>query len=106
MPRVTAAAILPEEFVPSHPGADILTNPQADYAVMTIRDPGIDPAQRVSEAYRLILELLNSGIHKKKPETGILPCFEREYIRDGIPCMDIYVHCQPGETPKIHTIFT
>ena len=102
----TAAAILPEDFTPSYPGAEILENPRADYAVMTIRDPFVQPFDRIPGAYRQIIEFLSTGIHKKKYEKGTLPCFEREYIRDGITCMDIYVHCSPGETPKIHTHFT
>lgn len=102
----TAAAILPEAFSPGCPGAEILENPQADYAVMTIRDPFVQPFDRIPGAYRLIIEYLSTGIHKKNYETGTLPCFEREYTRDGVTYMDIYIHCRPGETPKIHTHFT
>ena len=102
----TAAAVLPENFEPRFSGAEILKNPQADYAVMTIREPCVQPFERIPGAYRLIMEFLSTGIHKKKYEKGTLSCFEREYIRDGVGFMDIYIHCQPGETPKIHTNFT
>ena len=102
----TAAAVLPPDFEPRHPGAEILENPQADYAVMTIRDPFVQPFERIPGAYRQIIEFLSTGIHKKKHEKGTLPCFEREYVRDGVTFMDVYIHCQPGETPKIHTNFT
>ena len=102
----TAAAVLPEDFVPGHSGADILKNPQADYAVMTIRDPFVQPFDRISGAYRQVMEYLSTGIHKKNYEKGTLPCFEREYVLDGVTYMDIYIHCRPGEEPKIHTNFT
>lgn len=102
----TAAAILPQAFSTIHPGAEILENPQADYAVMTIREPFVQPFERIPGAYRLILEFLGSGIHKKKYEKGTLSCFEREYLLDGVTYMDVYIHCQPGDTPKINTSFT
>ena len=73
---------------------------------MTIRDPFVQPFERIPGAYRQIIEFLSTGIHKKNYEKGTLPCFEREYTRDGVTYMDIYIHCKPGETPKIHTHFT
>ena len=102
----TAAAILPEDFEARYPGAEILQNPQADYAVLTVLEPFAQPFEKIPGAYRQILEFLDNGIHKKKYEKGTLPCFEREYVRDGVTYMDVYIHCQPGETPKINTNFT
>lgn len=102
----TAAVILPPDFDTQQPGADIVENPQADYAVMTIRDPFVQPFERIPRAYGLIMEFLSSGTSKKQYAKGTLPCFERVYTRDNATYMDVYIHCQSSEPPKIKTNFT
>lgn len=102
----TSAVILPEGFNTSHPGADIMEQPQADYAVMTILEPFVQPFDRIPRAYGLILEYLRSGSFKKVHHQGCIPCFERVYQKDGITCMDVYIHCLGSESPEITTSFT
>lgn len=102
----TSAVILPEGFETAHPGADITDQPTADYAVMTILDPFVQPFDRIPRAYALILESLRSGNFKKAYHQSIIPCFERVYQKDGITCMDVYIHCSGSEIPEISTSFT
>lgn len=102
----TSAVILPEGFETNQPGACVTDQPEADYAVMTILDPFVQPFDRIPRAYGLILEYLRSGSFKKAYHQGIIPCFERVYQKDGILCMDVYIHCISAETPEITTSFT
>ncbi len=101
----TAAVILPEDFKTDHPGADLTQQPEADYAVMTILDPFVQPFDRIPRAYGLILEFLRSGSFRKVHHQGIIPCFERVYQKNGITCMDVYIHCASSEKPGITTSF-
>lgn len=101
----TAAVILPAGFETDHPGTDRSIQPEADYAVMTILDPFVQPFDRIPRAYGLILEYLRSGSFKKAHHQGVIPCFERVYQKDGTTCMDVYIHCTGSETPGITTSF-
>lgn len=102
----TAAVILPEGFETDHPGADYAQQPETDYAVMTILEPFVQPFDRIPRAYGLILEFLRSGDFQKVHHQGVIPCFERVYQKDGITCMDVYIHCSCPEKPNITTSFT
>jgi len=101
----TSALILPESFEPDCSGMEILQQPEADYAVMTILEPFVQPFDRIPRAYGLILEYLRSGSFRKVHHQGVIPCFERVYQKDGITCMDVYIHCIGSETPETTTSF-
>ncbi len=92
-----SSCILPEGFDPPSGGAQIISQETADYAVMTIQDPYAAGYNRISQGYHLIFEFLNASGLKKKYSEKILPTFERVYEKDGIPCMDLYVHCDCEE---------
>ena len=95
-----AAAVLPEDFEVWVPGPEIIRQETADYAVMTIQNPNTIPDNRISQAYGILLEYLNStpGVSKHhSPE--ILPCFHRLYEIDGMEYADIYVHCHCTRPP-------
>lgn len=97
------AYILPEDFQPACDGPEILNQETANYAVMTIREPFAPEVNRVTQAYQLIMEYLRCNGIKKSAQTGILPCFERIYEKDGAVYMDVYVHCDSNTKTKINT---
>lgn len=99
----TSAVILPENFETDSPGPELVQHPETDYAVMTILEPFVQPFDRIPKAYGLILEFLRSGSFKKAHHQGVIPCFERVYQKEGITCMDVYIHCQSTESPAITT---
>lgn len=101
-----SAVILPGDFDVEQPDVDFGAQEEADYAVMTIRDPFSGSRERISAAYGLIIEYLATSGIKKKHIAGTLPCFERVYERDGMTCMDVYIHCQSPVRPDIITNFT
>lgn len=87
-----AAYILPEGFDTCWPGVEFVNQEEADYAVITIYDPFAAAFERIPNAYKRILEFLQAnGFHEKSKE-DILPCFEHVYEKEGITCMDVYIH--------------
>lgn len=87
-----AACILPDGFETNVEGVQYGENQEADYAVITITEPFIQPFERIPKAYKLIMEYLQANNFKEKPQDNIIGCFEHEYTKDGITYMDVYIH--------------
>lgn len=100
-----SAYILPEGFEPACPGAEIVCQETADYAVMTIRDPFAAAFDRIPRAYQMILEYLRCNGIKKSAKSGFLPCFEYVYETDGTVYMDVYIHCDSAAKVNAVTNF-
>ena len=99
-----SAYILPEGFTPACGGAEITRQGDADYAVLTVRDP-FAASDRIPRAYQQILEYLSSSGFRKKYQEGVLPCFEWVYTQGGVTCMDIFVHCAQVPNAPLFTGF-
>lgn len=65
---------------------------EADYAVITVYDPFAAAFERIPNAYKRILEYLQVNGFREKPREDILSCFEHVYEKDGMTCMDVYIH--------------
>lgn len=87
-----AAYILPEGFETDCPSVEIAQNKEADYAVITVTEPFIQPFERIPTGYKHIMEYLQANNFKDKLSDDIIACFEHEYEKDGMVYMDIYVH--------------
>ncbi len=87
-----AAYILPEGFETSCPGVEFANQEESDYAVITIYDPFAAAFERIPNAYKKIMEFLQANGFREKPKKDILSCFEHVYEKQGIPCMDVYIH--------------
>lgn len=87
-----AAYILPEGFETDCPGVQYSENAEADYAMITIKEPFIQPFERIPNAYKLIMEYLQSNNFKEKQQDNIISCFEYEYEENGVIYMDVYIH--------------
>ena len=87
-----AAYVLPEGFQTDLPGVEYADQREADYAVITVRDPFRAPFERIPNAYNRIMAHLQANGFKEKFREDALPCFEHEYERDGVTFMDVYVH--------------
>ena len=87
-----AAYILPEGFETSCPGVEFANQEEADYAVITIYDPFVAAFERIPNAYKKIMEFLEANGFREKPKKDILTCFEYVYEKEGITCMDVYIH--------------
>ena len=87
-----AAYILPEGFETNYPGVRYSENAEADYAMITIKEPFIQPFERIPNAYKMIMEYLQANNFKEKQQDNIISCFEHEYEENGIVYMDVYIH--------------
>lgn len=87
-----AAYILPEGFETDCVGVEYAQNKEAQYAVITVREPFVQPFERIPTGYKCIMEFLQANNFKEKVCDDIVCCFEHEYEKDGVSYMDIYVH--------------
>ena len=87
-----AAYVLPEGFETCCPGVEYANQKDADYAVITIYEPFVATFERIPNAYKKILEFLQGNGFREKPKEDILTCFEHVYEKEGITCMDVYIH--------------
>lgn len=87
-----AAYVLPEGFEPSCPGVEFANQETADYAVITVYDPFAAAFERIPGAYKRILEYLQTNGFRENLTEDILSCFEHVYEKEGITCMDVYIH--------------
>jgi transcriptional regulator with XRE-family HTH domain len=87
-----AAYILPEGFQTDCPGVEYAQNKEAEYAVITVREPFVQPFERIPTGYKNIMEFLKANNFKRKISDDIICCFEHIYDKDGVNCMDIYVY--------------
>lgn len=101
-----AAYILPEGFETDYPGVEYADQAQADYAVITIYDPFAAAFERIPNAYKKVLEYLQANGFKERPRDDILSCFEYVYEKDGMTCMDVYVHVDSVSKTEAFTNFS
>ncbi len=87
-----AACIIPEGFETDYPGVQYSENMEADYAVITIKEPFVQPFETIPNAYKLIMEYLQANNFKEKQQDNIISCFEYEYTKDEVNYMDVFVH--------------
>ena len=84
--------VLPEGFETSCPGVEYALQEEAEYAVITVYNPFAAAFERIPNAYKRILEFLQANGFREKPRENILSCFEHVYEKEGITCMDVYIH--------------
>lgn len=87
-----AACVLPDDFKTEHPGAILSENKEADYAVITIKEPFIQPFERIPTAYKRIMDYLQANNFKEKQQENVIGCFEHEYQKNDVTYMDVYIH--------------
>ncbi len=87
-----AACVIPYDFETDGQGAVFTKNKEADYAVITIREPFIQPFERIPNAYKRIMEYLQANNFKEKEQENIIGCFEHKYTKNDTTYMDVFIH--------------
>lgn len=66
---------------------------QADqtYIAVTIRDPMLEPFRIIPNAYKMLMTHMKINGIRHKQDKNVIECFEKEYIKDGIGYMDVYI---------------
>ena len=98
-----AACVLPREYDGSCCGVEIAEQNEADYAVITIREPFKAPFERIPQAYHLILEHLNCNGFKNSGVENVLQCFEYEYVENGTQYMKVFIHVDGVNRADMYT---
>lgn len=101
-----SAYVLPEGFETDCPGVEYADQEEAEYAVITIHDPFVAAFDRIPNAYKKIMKYLQANGFREKPKENILPCFEHEYEKEGIVCMDVYMHVDSVSKSDCFTSFS
>ena len=86
-----AAALVLPEGMESPAGAEVLSQAAQEYAVITIRRPFDAPFRLIPGAYQILLRWLQTNVCADSRGAAGIPCFEREYLQDGVECMDVYM---------------
>lgn len=87
-----AAYVIPEGFETDCMGVQYSENAEADYAVITITEPFVQPFERIPNAYKMIMKYFQANNFKEKQQDNIISCFEHVYEKDDVTYMDVYVH--------------
>ena len=101
-----AAYVLPDGFHTDYPGVEYARQVDADYAVITVYDPFAAAFERIPNAYKKILKFLQANGFREKPKDDILSCFEYVYEKNGITCMDVYIHVDSVSKTEAFTNFS
>lgn len=88
-----AACVLPPNAITD--GAYPITSQgNCTYALLSMEEPEGRSSIRIAQAIRTILETLQTKGIRKSAKEGFLPCFERRYLKDGVPIAELYLQCQ------------
>lgn len=87
-----AACVIPDDFKTDDSGVMFMENKEADYAVITIKEPFVQPFERIPNAYKLIMEYLQANNFKEKSQENTIGCFEYEYRKNDVTYMDVFIH--------------
>lgn len=101
-----SAYVLPDGFTTDCPGVEYHDQIDADYAVITIYDPFAAAFERIPNAYKKIMAHLEVNGFQERMNDNILACFEHVYEKDGMTCMDVYVHVDSVSKTAVYTIFS
>lgn len=86
-----AAWILPEGQELPQGEYEVRTQPPQKYAAITIDGPFNDPFRVIPNAYRALMAYMTVNRLEHREDREIIPCFEKEYQKDGREFMDIFI---------------
>ena len=101
-----AGWMLPEGAEPDCPGLQIYRQGETQYARITVREPFAAAFDRIPKGYQRVMAYLGANGFKESHGTEYLPCFEEVYEREGMTCMDIYIHAESVGRANLHTDFS
>jgi len=86
-----AACILPSNFKVEYNNLEIITQKEQEYAVITIKEPFIDPFTLIPNAYKTLMIYMEVNCYKYKKAKDIISCFEKVYEKDSVCYMDVFI---------------
>lgn len=86
-----AALVLKDETLVKDPNAEVIRQERQKYIVITIKQPFLAPFRLIPNAYKILLTYMQTNGIQEKQDKAVIPCFEREYVAEGIDYMDVYI---------------
>lgn len=86
-----AACILPSNYKVECDNLEFVTQKEQQYAVITIKEPFIDPFTLIPNAYKTLMIYMEVNCYKYKQTKDIIACFEKVYEKDSVCYMDVYI---------------
>ena len=71
--------------------AEVICQPAQRYIAITIKDPASAPFRLIPNAYKALMTHMQVNGIRPREDAKVLPCFEREYDREGVHYMDVYI---------------
>lgn len=93
-----AALILPDNVAQTADTMDVVSQEKQKYIVITIKNPMIAPFRLIPNAYKVLMTHMHVNGINHKEDKNLISCFEREYVIDGIPYMDVYISVEEKES--------
>ena len=69
----------------------MLTNPEYNFAAITIKNPMAAPFSIIPNAYKTLMAYMTANGCKPPDEKNLVDCFERSYYIDGVEYMDVFM---------------
>lgn len=87
-----AALIVNDEMVMNlEEQPEVFHQEEQTYIAISIRNPSQGPFHLIPNAYKTLMAHMKINGIKHKHDKKIIECFEKEYIKDGIDYMDVYI---------------
>lgn len=86
-----AACILSSNIDLSNNNLEVLTQKKQKYLVITIKEPFSSPFTLIPYGYKTLMLYMEINGIKHKQSKEIISCFEKEYRKDNIQYMDVYI---------------
>lgn len=86
-----AALILPSDFCITDNRMEVVSQEEQKYIVITIKNPIIAPFRLIPNAYKILMTHMHVNGINQKVDKKIISCFEKEYVLDEVPYMDVYI---------------
>ncbi len=86
-----AACILTKDFSEACTDMEIISQPDWQYAILTVKNPFDEPFSLIPNAYQTLMRYIEVNHPGHPPIKEVLPCFEKVYEKNKHLYMDIYI---------------
>ena len=93
-----AALVLPNNLTQTANTMDVVSQEKQKYIVITIKNPMIAPFRLIPNAYKVLMTYMHVNGISHKEDKKLISCFEKEYVIDGIPYLDVYIAIEEKES--------
>lgn len=86
-----AALVLSDDADYDDGEMEVVSQEKQKYIVVTIKNYTEAPFRTIPNAYKMLMTHMSVNGIKHREDKKIISCFEKEYVSDGTPYMDVYI---------------